>query len=231
MSVIREAPLIALVGSDGSGKSTVGEALLTWLQQSRRAELCHLGKQTGNIGRAIGRWPLLGERFASSLTRKADRAKDPGGPSGVTALVIYLFSMRRVRRFRRMLRLRRQGVTILTDRFPQNEIAGPMDGLGLAEAAHANAWVRWLARRERRHYDWMVGHRPDLVIRLTVDLPTAIARKPDHRATSLQTKISDLARLTFAGAPIVDIDSTAPLDQVLDAAKQAIRDVLAQRSA
>jgi len=60
------------------------------------------------------------------------------------------------------------------------------------------------------------------VIRLKVDLATAIARKPDHRATSLETKINDLARLDFGGAPIVDIDATEPLDRVLDQARRAI---------
>ena len=215
-------PLIALVGSDGSGKSTVGEALLHWMRESRPTELCHLGKQTGNIGRAIARWPLIGRRFDRALNRKADSAKAPGGPDTPTAVAIYLFSMRRTRRFRRMLALRRQGIAILTDRFPQVEAPGPMDGLGLAQGAPRNGLIRQLAARERRHYDWMVAHKPDLVIRLSVDLATALARKPDHRASSLETKIADLARLTFGGARIVEIDATLPLDLVIARAKRAI---------
>src|SRR6187402_3529281 len=160
------APLIALVGSDGSGKSTVGEALLAWMRATRPTELCHLGKQTGNIGRAIARWPLVGRRFDKAITAKADKAKDPRGPSLLTGILIYLFSMRRVRRFKRMLAERDKGVAILTDRFPQVEVPGPMDGLGLATAAQAGPILRWLARRERAQYDWMASHKPDLVIRL-----------------------------------------------------------------
>lgn len=221
----RRPPLIALVGSDGSGKSTVGAALLEWMASSRPTRLCHLGKQTGNIGRAIARWPLIGRRVSRTLSNKADTAKAPGGPGTMTALTIYLFSMRRVRRFRRMLALRDQGFAILTDRFPQNEIPGPMDGLGLSLAQSRNAIIRWLARRERRRYRWMASHRPDLVIRLKVDLATAIARKPDHRRSSLATKIADLGTLHFNGAPIVDIDATQPLDQVLDQARRAITEL------
>jgi len=216
------APLVALVGSDGSGKSTVGAALLDWMSGQRPTALCHLGKQTGNVGRAIARWPLIGRRFDKAIAKKADSAKKPGGPSTATAIVIYLFSMRRVRRFRRMLALRRQGVAILTDRFPQIEVPGPMDGLGLSLAPPRNAIVRWLAAREVRQYRAMVAHRPDLVIRLKVDLATAITRKPDHRASSLETKIVDLAKLDFGGAPILDIDATQPLDRVLDQARLAI---------
>jgi thymidylate kinase len=219
------APLIALVGSDGSGKSTVGEALLAWMREQRPTELCHLGKQTGNIGRMIGRWPLIGRRFEKSLMTKADKAKDAKGPGLLTGLVIYLFSMRRVRRFKRMLKHRAQGIAILTDRFPQNEIPGPMDGLGLTNV-HGPI-LRWLARRERAHYDWMAEQRPDLVLRLTVDFDTAFARKPDHRPSSLKTKIADIARLKFGGAPVIDIDTTRPLDEVLVNTKAAIAKVLA----
>jgi thymidylate kinase len=221
-------PLIAIVGSDGSGKSTVGELLLAWLQESRPTELCHLGKQTGNIGRAIAKWPILGSKLDKAIAAKAGKAQDSKGPSTLTALIIYLFSMRRVRRFRRMLAIRRKGVTVLADRFPQIEVPGPMDGLGLAKAAEGGALARALARRERRHYEWMTGYRPTLVLRLTVDLATAFARKPDHRYASLQTKIDHVARLSFGGAPIVDIDATLPLDEVIRQAKQAITDALSR---
>ena len=100
-----------------------------------------------------------------------------------------------------------------------------MDGLGLARARPGLS--RLLARRERAHYEWMERFRPDLVIRLTVDLTTALARKPDHRPSSLATKIADLPRLTFNGAPIVDLDATRPLDEVIAAAKAAIAPLLA----
>jgi thymidylate kinase len=224
-------PLIALVGSDGSGKSTVGANLLAWMQESRPTELCHLGKQTGNIGRAIARWPVIGGRFEKTIRKKADKAQAPKGPGTLTALIIYLFSMRRVRRFRHMLNVRQRGIAVLTDRFPQVEIPGPMDGLGLASSAGSNWLIRALARRERRQYDWMVRHKPDLVIRLNVDFDTAIARKPDHRPSSLKTKISDVRQLHFGGAPVVDIDSAQPLELVLDQAKRAIAATLATKRA
>lgn len=219
------APLIAIVGSDGSGKSTVGQALLAWMREERPTELHHLGKQTGNIGRAIARWPLIGGRLDKSIGKKAGAARDTGGPGAFTALVIYAFSMRRVRRFRRMLADRQRGTAILADRFPQTAVPGPMDGPGLARA-NAGRLQRLLAGRERAHYAWMERFRPDLVIRLNVDLATALARKPDHRPSSLKTKVEDVPRLTFNGAPIVDIDATRPLDEVIAQAKAAIARVL-----
>ncbi len=225
------APLIAIVGSDGSGKSTVGDALLAWLRESRDARLCHLGKQTGNIGRRIARWPILGRRLDKAIATKAGTAQREGGPGTLTALTIYLFSMRRVRRFRRMLELRREGRTILADRFPQLGVPGPMDGLGLAASQNGRGLTRLLARRERSHYEWMASFPPDLVIRLNVDFATAMARKPDHRASSLRRKVEDVPRLSFNGAPIVDIDATQPLATVIAQAKQAVSATLARRDA
>ena len=72
----------------------------------------------------------------------------------------------------------------------------------------------------------MEAYRPTLVLRLNVDLATALARKPDHRPSSLKTKVEDVPRLTFNGASIVDLDSAEPLDIVIADAKAAIRRVL-----
>lgn len=219
-------PLIAVIGCDGSGKSTVTEALRSWMDGQRPTTICHLGKQSGNIGRRLARLPLVGRKLDTSIHSKAQKAQTEKGPGLLAALVIYAFSMRRVRRFRRMMRLRRAGSAIIADRFPQLGVPGPMDGLGLANAA-PDGLVGWLARRERRHYEAMVAYRPDLVIRLNVSLEVALARKPDHRPSSLARKIADVPKLRFEGAPIVEIDAEQPLDTVLAQAKAAIGDRLA----
>ncbi|WP_157215873.1 nucleoside/nucleotide kinase family protein [Flavisphingomonas formosensis] len=224
-----QPPLIAVVGCDGSGKSTVTTILRDWMAQERRTALCHLGKQTGNIGRRIARLPFMGKRLDKTIHEKAQVAKTKGGPGILTALVIYAFSMRRVRRFRRMLALRRQGYAIVADRFPQMAVPGPMDGMALADVELRNAVVRFLSRREQAQYRWMTAHRPDLVIRLNVSLETALARKPDHRPSSLARKVADVPRLSFQGAPIVDIDAQRPLPEVLEEAKRAVRAVLDAR--
>lgn len=221
------SPLIAVVGCDGSGKSTVVDALTAWMNTQRPTTLCHLGKQTGNIGRRIARVPLFGRKLDSSLHGKAQKAQSSGRPGVAAAAAIYAFSMRRVRRFRRMLALRNQGFAIVADRFPQVSVPGPMDGLALADA-QGNALVRALSRREREHYLWMASHRPDLVIRLNVGLEVAMARKPDHRPSSLARKIADVPRLEFDGAPIVDIDAELPLEQVVALAQSAVAEVLAR---
>ena len=224
------APLIAIIGCDGSGKSTVSEEILNWVQGYGPAVAAHLGKQSGNIGRAIAQLPLIGSLLDKFIARKTDSTRaqrEKKTPGLLVALIIYAFSLRRLRRFKRMMAQRHQGLIIVTDRYPQLEFPGAYDGTGLSVTAPGNWFVRWLARRERVLYEWMTSYRPYLVIRLNVDLDTACARKPDHRRELLRDKVAITPQLTFNGAPIVEIDSTQPLAQVLAEAKAAVAKTLA----
>ena len=199
--------------------------LQAWLAQVHPTVNCHLGKQSGNMGRALARLPLLGHRLERAIHKKAKAAQTEQGPSLITAIGIYAFTLRRERRFQRMMKLRRAGNLIIADRFPQIEVPGPMDGPGLGNA-RPTGLAGWLARRELHKFAAMVAQRPDLVIRLNVSLDVAHARKPDHPSATLARKIADMARLTFQGAPIRELDADEPLDMVQAKAKAAIAELL-----
>lgn len=221
--------LIAVVGCDGSGKSTLTHDLNKDLSASVAVQTCYLGLGSGAIGERIKRVPLVGAAFERKLARKAAQTRTKGEriPGLATALVVYLFSLARLRRFRRMLDLRRRGFVVLTDRYPQVECPGFYDGPGLS-AASASGWaVAALARRERRLYQWMASFRPNVVIRLNVDVDTAAARKPDHRRDLLAKKVAVTPQLRFAGARIVDLDAVAPYEAVHAAAARTVMDVVA----
>ena len=78
-------------------------------------------------------------------------------------------------------------------------------------------------------FEWMTSLRPDLVIRLNVDLDTAHARKPDHRREALKRKIEITPQLKFGGAPIAEIDASQPLAAVLAAARTAVAQLMEER--
>ena len=227
------APLIAIIGCDGSGKSTVSNEVLNWAQGYGPAVAAHLGKQSGNIGRAIAKLPIFGsilDKFIAQKTDSTRAQREKKTPGLLVALIIYAFSIRRLRRFKKMMAQRKQGLIIITDRYPQLEFPGAYDGTGLSITAPGNWFVRWLARRERVLYEWMTSFRPDLVIRLNVDLDTACARKPDHRRELLRDKIAITPKLTFNGANIVEIDSSQALPKVIEQTKAAVAKTMAARS-
>lgn len=223
--------LIAIVGCDGAGKSTLAADVLQQLQRTHRAQLFYLGLKSGDIGKRIRQFRFGGAALERMLSRKAGQARDKDAkiPGLGTALVLYGFSVLRLRRFRRMLALRRKGVIVVTDRYPQIEVAGFYDGPGLSAARAETPLIAWLAARERRMYEWMTAHRPDLVIRLNVDVDTALSRKPDHTIENLRSKVAVTPLLKFNGAPIVDLDSRDPYPKVREAAFAAIERAISAR--
>jgi thymidylate kinase len=222
------ARVIAVVGCDGSGKSTLTADLFERLRRERPTELIYLGQSSGNILDWVRGLPLVGPAIGRYLLRKSERthAKDSksASPDTLTALVIYLLSCWRRHKFRRMLALNRRGVVVITDRYPQAEVSGfYFDGPGLKVTADANGFVRWLAARELRLYQRMTARVPALLIRLNIDADTAHARKPDHKLAMLHEKASVIPTLSFNGAHILDLDGRSPYPEVLQAASTAAR--------
>ena len=222
------APLIALVGADGSGKSTLLGDVVAHVRQYRAAEAGYLGLGSGPLGERIKAWPVIGPPLERFLSAKAKQARTPGAriPGVLTALVLYRYSLKRKKRFDHMLALRQRGVAVVTDRYPQIEVPGYYDGPGLSAARAEGVLIRWLAARERQLYEDMAAYLPTLVVRLNIDIETAIARKPDHERGLLELKIAATPKLTFNGATIVEIDATQPLEKVLADTNQAIDKVL-----
>ncbi|UMM64057.1 dTMP kinase [Aristophania vespae] len=213
---IRYGHLIALVGCDGSGKSSLSADLVRILGRNRKTVYGYLGLGSGDLGRRIGQWPLLGPLLEKKLTSKAKKTRTKGEkiPGFITALVVFIFSLIRLKRFRRVKKAVEKGYLVITDRYPQAEIAGQCDGPGLSAARTNNPFIRAMASIEKRLYLKMAAFKPDLIIFLEVDAQTAHQRKPDHDIEALQTKIDIMPHITFNGAPKKIIDASQPYDKV-----------------
>lgn len=216
--------VVAVVGCDGSGKSTLTADLIDRLHDKGPIAFIYLGQSSGIIADWIRSLPLIGAPLGRYLVKKAKRAhtKKPTPPANVTTLAIYLLSLWRAHKFRRMLAMNRRGVMIITDRYPQAEVPGfYFDGAGLG-VVNTDSWLaRKLVARELRLYQWMASHVPALIIRLNIDADTAYSRKPDHKLSMLSDKVDIIPKLSFNGAHILDLDGRDPYEQVLDAALNA----------
>ena len=217
------APLIAVVGADGAGKSRLSADLLAHIGKSRPAEAGYLGEGSSVTGRKIGRWPLIGPALKSWLESIADRLRDPAAPipGPIAARYALHRSQKRRRRFETLLEKRRRGIVIVTDRYPQIETPGLHDGPILAGVA-TNPSLAKIKAKERAIYAGMSAYTPSLVIRLNIDVETAMARKPDHDRALVAMKVASLPRITFNGAQILDLDATMGYDEELARAKAAV---------
>lgn len=219
------AGVVAIVGCDGTGKTTLVADLVARLRARRPTERRYMGLVSGETGDKIKRLPFIGVRLERHLAAKVRRAQDMKRklPGSFAAIVMYLFSVWRVWQLRRLMRLARSGVLVIAERYPQAEIPGfHYDGPGLSVERTSNWLVRQLATREQRLYDWMTEQKPTLIIRLNIDPDTAYARKPDHPIDELRDKIETMPRIRYNGAQIREIDARMPYPAVLDAAMKAV---------
>ncbi|CAI2412412.1 thymidylate kinase [Serratia liquefaciens] len=220
--------LIAVVGSDGTGKSTLTADLVKNLQKHRTTERRYLGLISGEDGDKIKRLPVIGVWLERRLAAKSDKTQRMSNkpPALWAALIMYGFSVWRAANLRKVQRLAESGVLVISDRFPQAEISGfYYDGPGIG-VERAKGWLMTrLAAREKRLYQSMALCRPELIIRLDIDVDTAFSRKPDHSYEELKDKISAMVRLQYNGSRIIELDAKAPYDEVLEKALNAISSV------
>ncbi|PXA87590.1 hypothetical protein DMC47_31720 [Nostoc sp. 3335mG] len=217
--------VVAIVGCDGTGKTTLVKDLVARMKAKRPTERRYMGLVSGETGDKIKDLPFIGVRLERHLAKKVRRAQDMEKklPGTFSAIVMYLFSLWRVRQLKRLMRTAQSGVLVIADRYPQADVPGfHYDGPGLSVERTSNRFVRALAAREQKLYDWMTKQHPSLVIRLTIDADTAFARKPDHPIEELRDKIETMPKIGYDGARIREIDARMPYPQVLDAALRAI---------
>lgn len=219
------AGVVAVVGCDGTGKSTLTADLLTHLQKYGKAERCYLGLVSGEMGDKIKDLPIIGVKLEKYLAKKAERAQDMKQrlPGTGTAIIMHILTLWRITKLKHVMQLSRQGKLVVADRFPQAEIPGfHYDGPGITAKDTDNWILRKLAAREQKIYTWMASYRPALIIRLNIDAETAHARKPCHNIVELREKSAIMPRLNFNNANVVDIDARAPYAEVLQAALTSV---------
>ncbi len=223
--------LIAFVGCDGSGKSTMVGETRAFLAPKLDVFPMYLGSGDGSssllrkpmkVVRDVAFGP---SRNKGTIAKKAEvGASHPGAMSAAKALWAVTLAAEKNRKLRQVMRARTRGMVVICDRWPQMQFAGELDGPRLTHWADGAAWQRRLAAYELRPYELARRFPPDLVIRLDVDVDTAAARRPEDGRDYLEHRIGLVRALTFDGSLFgaVDIDATEPPDKVLTAILRAI---------
>lgn len=233
--------VIAIVGADATGKSTVVSETSRWLRKNFVVTTVHAGKPPStlltfpvNFLLALQRTFRGGSQPVGKLENVSPSAKG-GGSTGSKSPNSLIYAIRAVSlawdRRALLLKARRasaNGEIVVCDRYPTN-VAGIMDSPRLLEVSNQKGFVssiyNWLARTERSLYSQISP--PDIVLRLRVSLEIAKMRNAAREVVDdevyLKNRHEQAKEWFMPGTrSIIDIDTDHPLDETLLTVKQAI---------
>jgi hypothetical protein len=219
--------MVAMIGVDGSGKSTLVATMRAWL--GSKVDVLPIYFGTGDGRPSFFLWPLkltmpLMMRVLKRKPKCASHGKIAGRPSGLLySLLLMVWAVAvAVDKRTKLTAARRgtnRGLIVLADRYPQNQILGFNDGPLLTRLTVVPHWLR---RFEGVAYALARRLPPDLVIKLVVTPETAARREPEIDPAIIRQRIADLTRLDFPGARVVCVDAEQPLAKVVRAVKHEI---------
>lgn len=225
--------LVAIVGGDGAGKTTVVDGLSNWFDSEHiDSTTMHMGKPSWSALTAIVKGSLklaAATKRTSTSSAKSLRSSLSAGEGGLSVrnrarLVWEVLTARdRFRTYRRARRLATNGAIVICDRYPLPEVS-LMDGAVTGRLKDPSAWGRWaawLAGLERRYYERI--RDPDTLIVLRVDPDTAVERRRGiEPESSVRPRSEEIWGIDWSGTSAIVIDAASPKDDVLSEVKATI---------
>jgi len=238
----RGGMVIAFLGADGSGKSTLTTAVGSWLGWKLEVRPLYFGYGDGPVSlsrrplRLLQRWYTRGRTAKAEAQREAAAASAPwsapgwrSGPKAVwRALYAWSIVSEKRSRIRQAQRARHAGWIVIADRYPQAQVQTLSDGPLLGSwAEHRWSAVRAVARWEQESYRSMEAAAPDLAVKLHVSPEVSAARKADGSLESLRRRVGAVHCIGFPeSTSVLEIDADQPLEAVLLRVKHGIWDAL-----
>lgn len=231
--------VIAFIGVDGSGKSTLVREVERWLGQ--KIDIYPLYFGSGHGRGSLIRYPLV---VLSYLAKRAGRigSRASGGEKltsrwvGKTSRLYRLFmpiwavtlALEKRDKFIRLWSARSKGMVVVCDRYPQTDVPGFSDGPLLHQWIGSTSVVkRRVAEWEYSIYGLCRVYRPDLVVRLRVPEEVSRERKPDTSRSMVAKKIRAMDSISFGpDTRVVDVDTSGSISVSLDRIKRLIAELL-----
>ena len=219
----RGGSILAIVGTDGSGKTSCTAELRAWLAPTFDVFTAHMGRPPRGLGRrAVGM--ALRVMEATDRALHGNRAAtDPSVPVRYLRILYHLtLAQDRYHLYRRVRRFVNDGGLAICERYPVKQngaFAGPQID-ALVDTVPFPGLARFLARREHAYYARIVP--PDALIVLQVEPDVAVHRKVTEPADYVRHRAELALTIDWSGARTHVVDANRPFETMIQDAKGAV---------
>ncbi len=223
--------IIAFVGVDGSGKSTLTREIAAWISRKIECTRFYMGTGDGHttlyasLLKRIRKQKMIASRSQkSSVPRKIVFREAPFAylKKMLMLTLVYDIEKNNYKKIVKMHKYRLNGGISVLDRYPQLESPGQNDGPKVPyyeEVLGDNFLVRHYKDRELDKLSIVKEIKPDLIFRLNVTPEVAMQRKEETEDEETRRRITDkinaLNTVSYQGVPIVDINTEQPYEEEL----------------
>ncbi|MEM7063778.1 MAG: hypothetical protein AAF572_11510 [Cyanobacteria bacterium P01_B01_bin.77] len=213
--------MIAIVGGDGSGKSTAVNELSRWLGKTFETKQAHLGKPPWSLATLVLRALSKAGRALGVMSTQHISVQSLGNNPlhrfpGYLWLLRHVFMARdRYRLYRTARRWATNGRVVICDRYPLSQIK-LMDGIQagvVLETIKTNVAMRFLINLEAKFYSHISP--PDVVIVLRVDPEIAIQRRLEDEPGWIRDRSQEIWTIDWSQKNCYVIDAGQPQEKVL----------------
>lgn len=220
--------MIAIVGGDGAGKSTLINELHEWLSTEFDTAKVHFGKPPWSmttlmirsllkIGRLVSRQPF--QKAPVIYSNDPSSIKFPGVAWAIRECCT---ASDRLRLYRKVRRMTTNGKIVLMDRFPVENIKF-MESPQIRRmynGAPQTTLIQWLIQKEESYYRFISP--PDLLLVIKVDPEISVQRKVEEEESSVRARAAEIWTYPWDDQKASILDGSLSKEEVLNQAKRLI---------
>ena len=236
--------IIAFIGVDGSGKSTLSKEIVLWLKKIESKKI-YMGAGDGaqNLVHKVikgaqrkyrkRKRDAIAVTIENSLNKIEKKLSLFGNPKKFLIKIINCMSIYNVvknnhKRLINMNRYRLNGGFSVLDRYPQIQQENMNDGIKLKKYANEtdSFLVRYMANREMKFMRIVNEIQPDIVFRLNISIESCMNRK-EHNSTSygyFKSKLESVKQIKFPNSILFEIDAEQKIEDEILQIKRLIWD-------
>ena len=223
---------VALMGADGSGKSTVARYLKETFEDKLDIYEIYFGRGDGKSSHSRKILTSIKRLFApekmkksSGITQYVSARNNSLIRSTYKCMEAILVAREKRIKMKQMKLAKNKGMLVICDRFPQNQIMGYNDGPLLHSFLKSNNFIyRTAAKMESKVYAMAENNPPDIIFKLIANPELVEARKPGETSLErLDNKIQGIKKMNFNNkCQVITIDAGISLNEVLYKIKKEI---------